>query len=41
MRPVEQTLLDTAAGLIRFGLVADPGAPGGKKASTAPRAVVA
>ncbi|MGW4246685.1 aldehyde reductase, partial [Nocardia sp. NPDC004722] len=27
MRPVAETLFDTAASLIEFGLVADPGAP--------------
>ncbi|WP_327143570.1 SDR family oxidoreductase [Nocardia sp. NBC_01327] len=40
MRPIEQTLLDTAASLIRFGLVTDPGAPRGKSAPAASRPAV-
>ncbi|GAB4582998.1 SDR family oxidoreductase [Nocardia sp. IFM 10818] len=37
MRPVEQTLLDTAESLIRFGVVADPGAPRTHASRKAPR----
>jgi nucleoside-diphosphate-sugar epimerase len=32
MRPIEQTVLDTAASLIRFGLVPDPGRPNTRRA---------
>ncbi|MFB7721335.1 NAD-dependent epimerase/dehydratase family protein [Nocardia sp. NPDC056100] len=39
MRPVQQTLLDTAASLIRFGVVADPGTPRGKAPRPTPQAV--
>lgn len=35
MRPVSETVLDTAESLIRFGMVADPGPAAGKPARTA------
>ncbi|WP_330183534.1 NAD-dependent epimerase/dehydratase family protein [Nocardia sp. NBC_01503] len=41
MRPVRQSLLDTAASLIHYGIVLDPGAPRGTAARSAPRPAIA
>ncbi|WP_280265514.1 NAD-dependent epimerase/dehydratase family protein [Nocardia wallacei] len=37
MRPIEQTLLDTAESLVRLGVVADPGRPRARRGTTGPR----